>query len=266
MDEFLRWLGLAVWSVLGGLIIVWGVGGYYHIRYYVLRRHEPETWKCQPKRFLRPAQQRQAMKLTTMNMVFGGVLSGTFIWALDRGLPTGIYFDIDERGWPYLLASSLLFFLLVDLLAYYAHRAMHHKRVFRHVHAWHHRYVATTPFVVTAMHPVEFFTFQSVTFIPMFFLPVYYLTAISVFVYILVFNIIDHSGVRLSSRWPWQGPTTFHDDHHAHFHCNFGQCLLFWDRIHGTLRRKSRRYGADVYGGRGTGGGKSGSDDFVEYK
>ena len=57
----------------------------------------------------------------------------------------------------------------------------------------------------------------------------------------------------------------FHDDHHAHFHCNFGQCLLFWDRIHGTLRRKSRRYGADIYGGRGTGGNSS-SDDFVEYK
>ncbi|WAS95441.1 sterol desaturase family protein [Nannocystis punicea] len=272
MDEFLRWLVLAFWSIVGGLVIVWGVGGYYHLRYYVLRRHEPEAWKCQPKRWLRPEQQRQAMKLSTMNMTIGGLLSGTFIWGLDRGLPTGLYFDFAERGWAWFLFSTVAFFLLVDLLAYYAHRAMHHKLVFRQVHSWHHRYVATTPFVVTAMHPVEFLTFQGVTFIPMFFLPIYYLTAITVFVYILVFNIIDHSGVRLSSRWPWQGPTTFHDDHHAHFHCNFGQCLLLWDRLHGTLRRKNRRYGADVYGGRGLASRPSGAeggssdDDFVRYK
>lgn len=262
MDELLRWLALVVWSIAFGLAIVWGVGGYYHLRYYVLRRHEPEAWKCQPRRWLRPEQQRQAMRLTTMNMSVGGLLSGTFIWALDHGLPTAIYFDLGERGWPWFVFSTVAFFLLVDLLAYYAHRAMHHKLVFRQVHSWHHRYVATTPFVVTAMHPLEFLTFQAVTFLPMFFLPVHYLTAIGVFIYILVFNIIDHSGVRLSSRWPWQGPTSFHDDHHAHFHCNFGQCLLLWDRLHGTLRRKHRRYGADIYGGRGSGDG----DDFVEYK
>src|SRR5690606_31486636 len=98
MDELLRWLALVVWSIVGGLAIVWGVGGYYHVRYYVLRRHEPEAWKCQPRRWLRPEQQRQAMKLTTMNMSVGGLLSGTFIWALDHGLPTSIYFDLGERG------------------------------------------------------------------------------------------------------------------------------------------------------------------------
>jgi hypothetical protein len=72
-----------------------------------------------------------------------------------------------------------------------------------------------------------------------------------IFVCILVFNIIDHSGVRLYSRWPWQGPTMFHDDHHVHFHVNFGQHLAFWDRFHGTLRRTGRRYGVDVFGGKG---------------
>ncbi|MCB9788498.1 MAG: hypothetical protein H6744_17590, partial [Deltaproteobacteria bacterium] len=41
------------------------------------------------------------------------------------------------------------------------------------------------------------------------------------------------------------------DDHHTQFHCNFGQHLMIWDRLHGTLRRQSRQYGAEVFGGRG---------------
>lgn len=262
--DWAAWAKIVVPSIFGGLAILWIVGGYYHLRYYVLRRHEPEAWKCQPKRFLRKEQQQKAVILSTLNLTIGGLLSGTFIYGMGKGLRTGIYFDVAERGVPYALASTLILFLIVDLLAYYAHRALHIRPLFRHIHHWHHRYVAPTPFTVTAMHPAEFLMFQAATFLPLFVLPVYYVSAIVVFVYILVFNIIDHSGVRLHSRLPWQGPSTFHDDHHVHFHCNFGQCLMLWDRAHGTLRRMGRRYGVDVFGGKGVADG-SGDDDFVRY-
>lgn len=249
--DWLAWFGYVVASIFGGWAIFWVVAGYYHLKYYVLRRDRPETWKCQPRRFLRPDQQRQAMWLSTMNLGIGGLLSGTMIYALSEGAPIPIYFDIAEYGWFYTIASTIGLFVLVDGLAYYAHRFLHIKALFPHIHRWHHRYIATTPFVVTAMHPVEFILFQAATFIPMFILPVYYLSAITVFIYILVFNIIDHSGVKLQSRLPWQGPSSFHDDHHVYFHCNFGQVLTFWDRFHDTLRREGRRYGVDVFGGKG---------------
>jgi Delta7-sterol 5-desaturase len=260
----LAWARTVGLSVLGGLVIFWVVAGYYHVRYYVLRRREPERWKCQPGRFLRAEQQRQAMRLSSMNLTLGGIVSGTFIHALDNGLRTPLYFDVADRGWLYTLASTPLLFVLVDGLAYYAHRALHTRALFRRVHHWHHRYVATSPFVVTAMHPIEFLTFQAVTFVPLFVIPFHYVSAIVVFVYILVFNIVDHSGVTLRSVLPWQGPSKFHDDHHAHFHCNFGQCLMLWDRLHGTLRRAGRRYGADVFGGKGA-PGEGGAGDFVRY-
>ena len=41
-------------ATLAGLVAYHAAAGYYHYRYYVLRRHEPETWKCQPKSFRRP--------------------------------------------------------------------------------------------------------------------------------------------------------------------------------------------------------------------
>jgi lathosterol oxidase len=262
------WGFLVIVSVLVGLAILWGIGGYYHVRYYVLRRHEPETWKCQPKRFLRPEQNHQAMRLSTMNLMIGGFLSGTFVWAvIHEKLPIPIYFDVADYGWTYTIVSSLLFFLLVDLLAYYAHRLLHVRFMFKRYHCWHHRYVATTPWVVTAMHPVEFLIFQGTTFIPMFVMPTWYGAAIFTFVYALVFNIIDHSGVRLYSRIPWQGASMFHDDHHLHFHVNFGQHLSLWDRWFGTHRREGRRYGVEVFGGKGEPDGSDGGDKggFVRY-
>ncbi len=48
-------------ATLSGLVVYHTVAGYYHYRYYVRRRSRPETWKCQPKRFLTPALQRTAV-------------------------------------------------------------------------------------------------------------------------------------------------------------------------------------------------------------
>ena len=79
--------------------------------------------------------------------------------------------------------------MLVDALAYYAHRALHARALFPRVHRWHHRYVATSPFVVDGDAPGRVLTFQAVTFLPLFVIPFHYLSAIVVFVYILVFNI-----------------------------------------------------------------------------
>ena len=85
-------------------------------------------------------------------------------------------------------------------------------------------------------------------------------------IYILAFNIIEHSGVHLESSLPWQGPVMFHDDHHTQFHCNFGQHLMIWDRIHGTLRRNNRTYGVDIFGGAGRRDPNAAAhDEFVRY-
>lgn len=265
MAEFWAWLGITLASMAGGVGILWTVGGYYHIKYYVRRAHEPETWKCQPKRFLRPEQARHAMKLSTLNLLLGGFLSGNLVYALTRGWDTPIYFDVAQYGWAWTAASAVLYFIAVDFLAYWTHRALHFRPMFKAFHHWHHRYVATTPFVVTAMHPVEFLMFQTVSFLPLFLFPIHYLAVIVTLIYALVWNTIDHSGVRLESRIPFQGPSIFHDDHHAHFHVNFGQHMGVWDRLFGTLRREGRRYGVDVFGGKGAADGAGAPAPYVKY-
>ena len=240
------------------------VAAYYHFKYYVRRKDDPESWKCQKERWLRPGQHTNAMVRSSINLTIGGFNTGILIYAMTQGLKTPIYTDVNEHGWAYTIFSTIILFLLIDASAYYVHRFLHFRPLYRRFHKIHHRFVATSPYVTTAMHPVEFLALQFASFLPMAFMPVHAASAGIVLIYILIFNIIDHSGVRLQSSLPWQGPSTYHDDHHLYFHCNFGQHLMLWDRIHGTLRRQDREYGAEIFGGKGA-GDDTNLPPFVEY-
>ena len=69
--------------------------------------------------------------------------------------------------------------------------------------------------------------------------------------YVFTIALFYSSGIDLHSILPWQAPARFHDDHHKYFHCNFGHNVMIFDRFHGTMRRKDRRYGEDVFYGKG---------------
>ena len=258
-------------ATLAGLAVYHSVAGYFHYRYYVRRCHEPETWKCQPGRFLTARMHRKAIRVGTANLTLAGMITGICVYGVASGaLKTPIYTDVAEYGWAYTLGMTAVLFVLVDCINYWVHRAMHVKFLFKHIHHRHHRYGATTPYVATAMHPAELLVQQLASFVPLFFIPVHAASAAGVLLYILAYNVVDHSGVRLVSVLPWQPPSRYHDDHHAHFHVNYGQHLMIWDRLFGTLRRQHRRYGEDVFGGRGVreaavGGQRATADPFVKY-
>ena len=263
-------LGTCVfWAVLGGLVPYHLVAGYYHRKYYVLRRGDPEAWKCQPKRFLTPKQLRTAVLAGSGNLALGGLVSGVLVYAVRHGdLHVPLYLDVSRYGWTYTVLSTVGYFVVADMFAYWVHRALHIKPLFLHVHRFHHKFVATSPYVATAVHPAELLAQQAMAFVPLFVVPLHVVGVVMVLVYVLVFNVIDHSGVRLTSSLPWQGPTTYHDDHHVHFHVNFGQHLMIWDRVFGTLRRQGRRYGENVYGGRGAVDGEQDTkvlEPYVRY-
>jgi lathosterol oxidase len=263
------WAALVTVSMLGGLVIYFGFGGLLYLRYYVLRRDDAAAWKLQARRFTPRKLHRWATSVAAGNLAIGGLLSGSYAYAISQGGPTALYLDVGEYGWTYTILSTVIGFVLLEAAAYYTHRALHGKWLFRHVHRWHHRVVAPTPFTTTTMHPAEFLAFQATAFLPTFFVPLWAGSFIGLLVYVLIFNIMDHSGIEIHHSLPWQSSSRYHDDHHVHFHCNYGQNLMLFDRFHGTLRRKDRRYGKEVFGGRGAPAegetAPDGGDPFVDY-
>lgn len=266
--------GWRLWALLvsisagSGLAIYFGFGYAIYRRYYIKRRDDAAAWKIQPKRWQPAKKHRWGITVAAGNMVLGGLLSGSFVYYLSQGGYSTLYYDVDDYGLAYSLLSVVLMFFSMEAAAYYTHRFLHRRFMFRHIHRWHHRCVAVTPFNTVTMHPIEFVILQVVTFAPIFVLPVYYLGFIGLLIYVLVFNILDHSGVKMKHGLPWHSTTSFHDDHHVFFHCNFGQILGGFDRFHGTHRRVDRRYGKDVFGGKGVpvASDEPSPSDYVQYR
>lgn len=264
---FQLWAMLVTVASLGGLVVYFGFGGWLYHRYYVRRRDQAEQWKIQPKRWQPGDKWRWGVRVAAVNMLLGGLVSGSFAYYVINGGYSALYFDVDEYGLAYTILCPVLMFVALEAMAYYTHRFLHQKWMFKKVHRWHHRCVAPTPFNTVTMHPVEFLMLQATAFVPIFVLPVHAYVFIGLLVYVLIFNIMDHSGVSMRHWLPWHSTSHFHDDHHVYFHCNFGQNLAVFDRFHGTHRRKNRRYGEKVFGGKGApvDGTAGETADFVEY-
>ena len=127
--------------------------------------------------------------------------------------------------------------------------------------------------------PTDVFGGQLIFFV----LPIHPTVMVGVGVYTAYHLVEDHAGIIKTSSWPWQPSAGYHDDHHkwraAHripgrefsraghtpvrlgtfhtrlrryFHCNFGQHVLWFDWIFGTLRNVGRAYGEDTFGGKGS--------------
>lgn len=246
--RYLFWCSI---NITSGLLLFHIPAYYYHKKYYVNRINDKTSWKIQTNKELREGLPKRAFWTSTFNLIYGGFLTAAVIYSVELGFPCPIYFNVSDYGWAYTIFSTVLYFFLIEAAAYYVHRFVHYEGLYQRFHKEHHKYVATTPYVTVAIHPVVFTALQLSTFIPVFIIPFHIGSVAFVFIYVFIFNIISHSGVDLYSKFPWQASVRYHDDHHAYFHVNFGQHITFFDRIHGTLRREGQTYGPAVFGGKG---------------
>ena len=266
LDGLRQWAMFVALSSVAGLVLYFGFGGALYYLYYVRRRAQAEEWKIQSKRFLKPALHRWAVRVAAANLGMAGIITGSLMYYWSKGGYSQLYFDVHDWGYAYTALSTVLTFVVIEAIAYYTHRWLHGKWMFKQVHVWHHRCVAPHPLTTVTMHPFEFLTFQATIFVPLFVYPIWAPAFAFLLVYVLVFNIMDHSGIDMRHYLPWHSSSRYHDDHHVHFHCNYGQNLMCFDRWHGTLRRKNRRYGKDVFGGKGApDSGSDEADEFMKY-
>jgi lathosterol oxidase len=256
--------GFVAVAIAGGLGMYFGVGGLFELRYY-RKRAAAETWKLQPKRWPTARARKKEIALGAANMTLGSIASGWFAHHVAAGGASSIYTSLDDHGLAFSIATTLAYFVITDGVLYGAHRLLHRKTLFRWIHRVHHRWTSPTAFTAAAMHPAEFALYQSIMLAPLFVLPIHVVGLVVVLVYQNTIALCDHSGVALGSVLPWQPPPRFHDDHHVHFHVNYGQTLGLWDRVFGTWRRAGRVYGENVYGGKGAALGPERDTPRIDY-
>jgi Delta7-sterol 5-desaturase len=152
-----------------------------------------------------------------------------------------VYTDFNTRGAGYLALSLIGIILAHDTYFYWAHRMMHHPRLYPYFHRTHHRSVTPTPFAAYAFDIPEALVMAAFTPLWLSVVPMHAFGLFLFMAFMIMRNVMGHAGVELmpralaDSRWfGWINATTHHDLHHQSFRYNYGLYFTWWDRLMGT--------------------------------
>jgi len=226
--------GLADFAVLWAvtytalLALYFGFCGLFH---WLNKRH--------PERLIqrRPMKNQIGMEIRTSVAALASiavyVAGGLFIQAKGWALT-----PLPETWWsvPLTFVASLIIY---DAWFYWGHRMMHSKWLYR-FHAHHHRSIVPTPWSNNSDSLVGAFVEQSYFLVAPFLLPIPPMVLVAHKVFDQVSGIAGHAGHEYfaapTARAPWPMLcTTFHDQHHGHFTCNYANTFSWWDRAMGTI-------------------------------
>lgn len=144
------------------------------------------------------------------------------------------------QGWFW--ASLILMIVAHDAYFYWAHRFMHHPRLFKHFHRAHHRSITPTPWAAYSFAMPE--AAVMFLFVPLwqFFVPTPGWVLFTWLNFQIIRNAMGHAGFEFFPRWwldspltRWINTTVHHDLHHnGGFNTNYGLYFTWWDRWMGT--------------------------------
>lgn len=172
--------------------------------------------------------------------VIYGVPAGLMLLAWQAG-HTKLYTDPGEHGLWWLPVSVLIYLAAHDTWFYWTHRAMHHPRLFRRMHAVHHDSRPPTAWAAMSFHPLE--SLSGALLIPamVFLVPIHVGALGLVMTIATFFGVANHIGWEVFPRRWLAGPfgwlmitASHHSKHHSAYRSNYGLYFRVWDRLCGT--------------------------------
>lgn len=154
---------------------------------------------------------------------------------------TKLTLDASVIGWPIIAATFVAVLILNDAWFYFWHRLLHHPKLFRYVHATHHKSVDVNPFSSYSFHWFEGFILGAWILPVALFVPVYIPMLGALHAIGLANNVMSHLGYEFFPRGllrvpllRWINTSTYHNLHHSSFNGNYALMFRFWDRMLGT--------------------------------
>ena len=147
----------------------------------------------------------------------------------------------ENAGPLWIVVSFVITVIAHDAYFYWAHRIMHHPRLFRTFHRRHHRSHNPTPFTAYSFDLAEAAVMASFTVIWELIVPVSWVGFTAFLIHQIARNVIGHSGYELfparkdgKPLFDWMTTVTHHDLHHSQAGYNYGLYFTWWDRWMGT--------------------------------
>lgn len=140
-----------------------------------------------------------------------------------------------------LLLEFVAIVIAHDAYFYWAHRAIHDRKLFRLFHRIHHKSRTPTPWAAYAFAPLEAVVQAGILPVAALLFPMHELTVLIFVTHMIIRNVIGHAGFELFPVWwmdvpmlRWITTTTHHDLHHFTGRYNYGLYFTWWDRWLGT--------------------------------
>jgi len=177
------------------------------------------------------------MLLTLFNQTL--LIYGFFAIAGEAYFRLGGRFSLSFPAWYMVIFHFVLYAVTFEVLFYAAHRLLHIRRLYRWVHALHHRFRSPVPYSGACVHPIEFMLAYIIpNILPAvlfnFSFPEYLLFLSIEYMH----NVHDHCGYH----FPWDPfalifgqNSRMHDEHHRLYQVNYsGAFTMVLDRLFKT--------------------------------
>jgi Delta7-sterol 5-desaturase len=198
-----------------------------------------QNWRIQIREKFNDEQLKRELKNAVWVLAIGSFYSAIILFLSTKGY-TKIYTDINAHSPIWAFTSFFVFLFLDDTWFYWCHRLLHHPRIYKYVHAEHHKSVDVDPFTSLSFHVLESFLLTFWIIPASFILPMYAPVLGILQMWGLFDNVKAHLGYELYPSW-WNKTwlrffttSTHHNMHHSKFNGNYGVHFRFWDKLMGT--------------------------------
>ncbi len=154
---------------------------------------------------------------------------------------TQIYFNLSEKPLWWIPLSVVVMLVIHDTYFYWLHRAIHHPKLYKHIHLVHHKSINPSPFTSYSFHFFESVLEGLIAPLLLVLLPLHPLALLIFSSIAFLYNVYGHLGYEIMPKWfrtsilfEIFNTSTHHNIHHSKFKGNYGLYFRFWDRIMGT--------------------------------
>jgi ring-1,2-phenylacetyl-CoA epoxidase subunit PaaE len=168
----------------------------------------------------------------------GSTLFTVYLFSLKDSGMTKFYNETGKFGLWYEAFIVVAIILLNDAWFYWLHRGMHHPKVYKYVHALHHRSLDVNPFTSNSFHVIESVALTAWLLPFILYVPIS-ATALGIVQAVGMFNNLkSHLGYELFPGFFNKVPgfnmlvtATNHSLHHTQYNGNYGLFFRFWDIV-----------------------------------
>ena len=219
------------------------IGGLAFLFFYVLLKNKALFAKIQKKWPAKADYYREIFYSLLTFLIFSVtplVLNNPYIKPY-----TTIYRDIHQHCMFYFWMVFPMMLVLHDTYFYFAHRIMHHPKLFSFFHVVHHKSTNPSPWASFAFQPTEAFIESGIIYLFALTFPVHVIHLLSFLIFMTIYNVYGHLGFELfpkgaNRHWflKWFNTSVNHNMHHQYFKGNYGLYFTWWDKIMNTTHKE----------------------------